>query len=431
MIPPGTYTVGSATPKIDGFEESPAHQISIPDNTYIDNTEVTNSEYHDYWTLINGDTNATPHSWHDLPYSAAEGDLPVTGIYYEYADGYCKSLGKQLPSEDVWEVAASYASPSSARSIYSFGDKKDVFKPELDKYYYPVGTQNINQSALAVYDLTGNAWEYVSKSYDETIPTNLNVVRGGQNSFLLKNTERRVGNEVEFRMNQWAGFRCAANVPNPVPPSDPPVEPAPPAALAVGSLPTEQGFLDDFRNLDNGWLRVENDDLRYGNHPLQFFHLEAKHAGVNVLATAPQALDPGVNYKITTAAMVDKSNTEANAHYEYGLAFKVSDDRKSYLAFVVDPVSHSWELLKVADGVPEHVAGQEQTVDISPEVPKNLRVDFVDQENFQLYIGDKAVRETPYNVAGFDGTAAGLFLRNYDDSGKTHIHFTTFSFVKI
>ncbi len=74
----------------------------------------------------------------------------------------------------------------------------------------------------------------------------LNVVRGGQNTFLLKNNERRAGNEVDFTMNLWAGFRCASDVPDPVaPPSDQSWLPTPPAATAVGE-PTAvmmRGFL--------------------------------------------------------------------------------------------------------------------------------------------------------------------------------------------
>ncbi len=52
-IPGGTYSVGSAEPKPAGFEVSSSSvNVTIPDNLFIDNLEVTNGDYFDYWTAI-------------------------------------------------------------------------------------------------------------------------------------------------------------------------------------------------------------------------------------------------------------------------------------------------------------------------------------------------------------------------------------------
>ena len=140
-------------------------------------------------------------------------EFPVVGVPYEYAEAFCSSIGKRLPTEAEWEVAARWNTGAASSRNYPWGGTSSDFKPDLaaDNKTYPVGTNTVNVSQFGVHDLAGNAWEYVSGSYDERVMPTVRVLRGGTNDFLRTNSQRIVGDPATYFMSKWAGFRCAAD----------------------------------------------------------------------------------------------------------------------------------------------------------------------------------------------------------------------------
>ena len=198
-IDAGTYTVGSDKGGIKILESSLARSVTLS-KFFIDSTEVTNEQY-SRWLQTRPNGVPTPNSWgDDNSLDAGTEKRPVQGVAYEHAEAYCNALGKRLPLEAEWEVAASGA-PQPFKS------------PTDDDTTYDVGSQPGNVSAVGAFDMVGNSWEYVAASYEDAIredPT-LAVVRGGSNNFTLDPTKREAGSPTDFYMAKWAGFRCAVS----------------------------------------------------------------------------------------------------------------------------------------------------------------------------------------------------------------------------
>lgn len=151
---------------------------------------------------------------------------PVVNVTWREADEYCRAAGGRLPSEAEWVRAAR----GDTAALYPWGD---VFSPDNAVYMdtpgggapkvgsyatemsdenmlggtHAAGSVSAGKSPYGVYDMAGNAWEWVDGWYDDV--KKLRPLKGG--SWLTPKESLRVsarlGDDGGKRYNDY-GFRC-------------------------------------------------------------------------------------------------------------------------------------------------------------------------------------------------------------------------------
>lgn len=91
-------------------------------------------------------------------------ELPVLGVQWIDAKNYAVSVGCELPTEAQWEKAArgpgGYSSPwGNSRPLWT--------EPRTPDQIDVVGRHEEDRSVYGVYDMAGNAWEWVADLYHE------------------------------------------------------------------------------------------------------------------------------------------------------------------------------------------------------------------------------------------------------------------------
>ena len=137
--------------------------------------EVPLNDYSQWWRFVPGADWKHPQG----PGSSIDGkdDHPVVQISYEDALAYAKWAGKRLPTEAEWEFAAR---GGLEQATYAWGDE---FEPRMLNFWdaksqpFPVvspkaggatGTSPVETfppNGYGLYDMTGNAWQWVSDWY--------------------------------------------------------------------------------------------------------------------------------------------------------------------------------------------------------------------------------------------------------------------------
>ncbi len=266
LIPAGVFEMGS-TDQQAGADEHPQHTVSL-NAFYLDTFEVTNREFrkfvkaHHYKTTAEKNGKAWVYvedeQWTELPgawwrkpegkesvFASRRGSHPAVILSWEDAKAYCESVGKRLPTEAEWEYAARAGSPTNtwwgrssskskeAGNVADQTHKREFPKrpwPTLESYddqYFrtaPVGTFKPNNWGL--YDMIGNAWEWVGDWYSENYYSqspkknpqgpstgHFKVLRGGSwaTSPEFLGTGVRIFNLPTSR-NAAHGVRCAKDV---------------------------------------------------------------------------------------------------------------------------------------------------------------------------------------------------------------------------
>ena len=236
LVPAGPFEMGS----YDGAEdEQPVHTVLL-DDFYIDQYEVTNSQY--AICLDAGvcdpttDTTAFESSYSRRIYygNAEYADYPVIYANWYEVQKYCGWRGARLPTEAEWEKAArgglegkSYPwgnrSPLcefGAKNGAKFDDNGVCNNTDTEK----VGSYSANGYGL--YDMTGNVWEWVGDYYDADYYANspannptgpeegsYPVVRGGSwdnHVDRLRVSDRRFNDPKSGALS--SGFRCVRSV---------------------------------------------------------------------------------------------------------------------------------------------------------------------------------------------------------------------------
>jgi formylglycine-generating enzyme required for sulfatase activity len=235
-IPAGTYSRGSSAGG-PGEPDFPMHEVTITVPFRIDRYEVTNARYAACVAAgvcrAQGSRDSNTRSDYDtLPAYAA---FPVLHVSWDDAVDFCGWLGRRLPSEAEWEMAARGAADERA---YPWGD----LEPDCDHANFTdattgipcvtdgdtdaVGARPLGASPYGVHDLAGNVAEWVSDFYqpdtyatdcatgcvDPTGPADGpdRVVRGGSwdgDADAVRVSERSYA--APNTRDEFTGFRCA------------------------------------------------------------------------------------------------------------------------------------------------------------------------------------------------------------------------------
>ncbi len=257
VLPGGGGWVGCAVGDARCFEdEKPGREVTLSAFA-IDAVEVTVDRFAGF-VAATGQVPPPP------PPFRQGGDEPVVNVTWSEAEAYCRWVGKRLPTEAEWEVAAraggTFRFPGADLVTHETANYEGTGGRDRFPYTAPVGSFPATGNGL--FDMAGNVWEWVADWLGPTPPGpeadprgpatgKFKVVKGGGwNSGVVS---LRVSNRGRFSpetRNPALGFRCAASLaalPSPEPaaePSAPPAAPpapaatpeiAPPAATATGA----------------------------------------------------------------------------------------------------------------------------------------------------------------------------------------------------
>lgn len=226
LVSEGIFPMGSADADGDP-DEMPKHPVYIS-AFYIDQLEVTNGQFERFRRVAHYPQPSVPVFQDDINKITAP-ELPVIGISWEMARGYCEWAGKRLPTESEWEKAArgerGFRWPWGSR----FGEGLANTEGAEDGFPYtaPPGRFELGRSSFGVYDMAGNVAEwtadwYSPSSYSQSVLKDPKgpesgthrVYRGGSwndSSLNVRSAKRFAA--APHQTSAVIGFRCAKSVP--------------------------------------------------------------------------------------------------------------------------------------------------------------------------------------------------------------------------
>ncbi len=198
-----------------GADQSRMVRIDTGDFLFwIDQTEATFAQYRH--CVENG--GCSPLTRENNSSETNHAESPVVFVNWFQAADYCAWAGKQLPTNDLWSIAAGYDGEHDERSKrkYPWGNEtpserllnadRTINQPSL------VGSYPSGASPFGVLDLAGNVWEWTA---DESIlirngaMTTTRIIRGG--SWRTAYNELTILLSGEMAPDERAddvGFRC-------------------------------------------------------------------------------------------------------------------------------------------------------------------------------------------------------------------------------
>jgi formylglycine-generating enzyme required for sulfatase activity len=212
----GRFTVGS-NDRTAPANERPARVVVVAP-FWIDRTEVAVGAYRA--CVEKAVCPVLPKTSPMCTYDQGDPLLPISCVPWSAAQAYCSSIGRRLPREVEWEVAARGTSgvrggtPScgvAATLVHEITSRSCSGKRPSR-----VGTHLAGASPFGVLDMTGNVEEWVADWYSDSIADlspragASHVLRGGgwlSQPSVARTTSRNWGSVREAGPN--VGFRCA------------------------------------------------------------------------------------------------------------------------------------------------------------------------------------------------------------------------------
>lgn len=218
-IPGGRFTMGSADRSAPANERPPRVVVVPP--FWIDKTEVTVGAYRA--CVERGACPKLERTSSLCTYDLGDPLLPVNCVPWAAAQIHCVAVGKRLPREVEWELAARGTTPirypwggggagcGQANTLANDKSQRSCAKGPMR-----VGSRPSNASPFGILDMSGNVEEWVEDWYTETVSEASpragasHVLRGGgwlTPPSRAKTTSRNWGSVREAGPN--VGFRCA------------------------------------------------------------------------------------------------------------------------------------------------------------------------------------------------------------------------------
>ncbi len=232
VIQGGSFTRGS---NVGNRDEMPKHEVNLF-SFAIDVHPVTNEQFARFLEAMGGEKDSNHHdiirtresrikrSGGKLSIESGYAKHPVVGVTWYGAVAYAKWVGKRLPTEAEWEVAARGGLEGA---LYPTGD--DIEKSQANFFSSDTtAVMSYAANSSGLYDIAGNVYEwcydwYGYNSYEISVqePENpkgplqgvYRVLRGGCWKSLkedLRCSKRHRNNPGT--VNGTYGFRCAADV---------------------------------------------------------------------------------------------------------------------------------------------------------------------------------------------------------------------------
>jgi serine/threonine-protein kinase len=236
LVAPGTFAMGPANQGGDEAE-GPRHTVRLTKRYWIDRTEVTTSMYYSCIEAgactanrihvgdaveLNGAACNTP---------AAQPRHPINCVDRAQAEVYCAWSRKRLPTEAEWE----YAARGTDDRAYPWGNNAPTSCTMAEiaglsgdckerKGTSEVARTPDGRSAVGLYDMAGNVWEWVADGHTPYTaadavdphapdpPDGTGVLRGGGWDYSAAAAKATFRNpSAPNAATPSTGFRCARN----------------------------------------------------------------------------------------------------------------------------------------------------------------------------------------------------------------------------
>jgi len=177
-IPAGQFQMGTTVDDADNIvfemekpdasefnDEQPIHTVTISQDFWLQTTEVTQIQ----WFQLMHNKPGPKEYWKSKQWK----QLPVVSVSWHMAQRFIEELNKhddkykyRLPTEAEWEYAARagstgirpYPTKELAKHAWYIASSGDL--------PHPVGT--LEPNSFGLYDMLGNAWEWVNDRYDSS-----------------------------------------------------------------------------------------------------------------------------------------------------------------------------------------------------------------------------------------------------------------------
>jgi len=226
LVPEGRYTWGPWTGWLFELKKNKAEKTRIP-AFYIDVHEVTNATWFEF---LKATKKKLRKAYLAVGFTLdADGEPvkpkgkdrePARGMWWPAANACATFLGKRLPSEEEWEVAARGAKGPKFPWGDEFGDGVANTKEAGHGGPLPVGTMRGDVSGFGVLDMGGNVSEMTRTLMDRR-PARGKL--GTEHSFIYRGGNFGDGEESALISYRWTiravgegdarvGFRCVIPV---------------------------------------------------------------------------------------------------------------------------------------------------------------------------------------------------------------------------